>query len=56
MLQLGPRRLWDEVVAAYDWWHEVGEPGRERFCLTVLADTGEHQVWLDDSAKIVQVI
>lgn len=29
--QLGPRRLWDGVEAAYDWWHEHGEPGLDQF-------------------------
>jgi protein-L-isoaspartate O-methyltransferase len=25
--QWGPRRLWDQVEAAYDWWHDAGRPG-----------------------------
>ncbi|MCH6161891.1 methyltransferase domain-containing protein [Streptomyces marispadix] len=43
--QAGPRRLWDEVEAAYRWWREQGEPGYERFGLTVTQ--GEQHVWLD---------
>lgn len=29
--QLGPRKLWDEVEAAYDWWYKQGEPVLDRF-------------------------
>lgn len=47
--QRGPRRLWDEVEAAYRWWHEVGRPEHTRFGLTVTPDT--HMVWLDDPAN-----
>ncbi|WP_017593020.1 methyltransferase domain-containing protein [Nocardiopsis potens] len=45
--QSGPRRLWDEVEAAYRWWAGAGRPGIGRFGLTVGAD-GAHRVWLDD--------
>ncbi|SBT91587.1 protein-L-isoaspartate(D-aspartate) O-methyltransferase [Streptomyces sp. DI166] len=44
--QSGPRRLWDEVAAALDWWHTAGQPGFERFGLTVTED-GTQQAWLD---------
>ncbi|MDH6134497.1 protein-L-isoaspartate O-methyltransferase [Kitasatospora sp. MAA4] len=44
--QHGPRRLWDEVDAAYGWWVENGRPGPDRFGLTVATD-GSHRVWLD---------
>lgn len=44
--QYGPRRLWDELAAAYAWWCEAGSPPRTRFGITVRAD-GQH-VWLDD--------
>ncbi|WP_425264610.1 methyltransferase domain-containing protein [Streptomyces curacoi] len=37
--QSGPRRLWDEVAAALDWWQQAGEPGYDRFGLTVTADS-----------------
>lgn len=43
--QSGPRRLWDEVETAYDWWQAVGAPGIDRFGLTVDTD-GQHP-WLD---------
>ncbi len=44
--QAGPRRLWDEVEGAYEWWDRHGRPGPERFGLTVGAD-GRAAVWLD---------
>ncbi|MFE6778289.1 methyltransferase domain-containing protein [Streptomyces sp. NPDC057702] len=43
--QSGPRRLWDEVEAAYRWWEGAGGPGYERFGLTVSAQ-GQF-AWLD---------
>ncbi|MBB6172894.1 protein-L-isoaspartate(D-aspartate) O-methyltransferase [Nocardiopsis mwathae] len=43
--QAGPRRLWDEIQAAYQWWVATDRPGRERFGLTVTVDS--QQVWLD---------
>ncbi|SFF63276.1 Protein-L-isoaspartate(D-aspartate) O-methyltransferase (PCMT) [Actinacidiphila alni] len=46
--QGGPRRLWDEVEAAYHWWAERGRPGVGRFGLTVDGD-GQY-AWLDDPA------
>lgn len=36
--QHGPRRLWDEVVAAYAAWDRWGRPGAERLGLTVTPD------------------
>ncbi|MER7669426.1 methyltransferase domain-containing protein [Kitasatospora sp. NPDC096128] len=44
--QAGPRRLWDEVVAARRAWLEDGKPELTRFGLTVTAD-GDQHVWLD---------
>ncbi|MDA0566445.1 methyltransferase domain-containing protein [Streptomonospora sp. S1-112] len=44
--QGGPRRLWEEVEAAYRWWLAQGSPGVDRFGLTVHPD-GTHEVWLD---------
>lgn len=34
--QHGPRRLWDEIEAAYHWWRAAGEPaaGSWRFTVT----------------------
>ncbi|MER7766563.1 methyltransferase domain-containing protein [Kitasatospora sp. NPDC096140] len=43
--QSGPRRLWDEAAAAYQWWSGQGRPGHDRFGLTVNPD-GQY-VWLD---------
>lgn len=50
--QLGPRRLWDEVEAAYDWWYEHGKPGPARFGMTVT--TASQSVWLDEPGIIVR--
>ncbi|MGH3771873.1 MAG: methyltransferase domain-containing protein [Pseudonocardiaceae bacterium] len=33
--QLGPRRLWDEVEAAYAWWVQAGSPTAEQWRFTV---------------------
>jgi protein-L-isoaspartate(D-aspartate) O-methyltransferase len=38
VLQAGPRRLWDEVEAAYRWWVEAGCPGADRWRFTVAPD------------------
>ncbi|WP_327706187.1 protein-L-isoaspartate(D-aspartate) O-methyltransferase [Streptomyces decoyicus] len=46
--QFGPRRLWDDVEAAFRWWDGHGRPGHSRFGLTVTAE-GE-RVWLDEPA------
>lgn len=43
--QSGPRRLWDEVEAAYRWWDGHDRPGFERFGLTVTAEG--QRAWLD---------
>ncbi|MER7848826.1 methyltransferase domain-containing protein [Kitasatospora sp. NPDC096077] len=45
--QTGPRRLWDEVVAAHRTWLEDGRPELTRFGLTVTA-SGDQLVWLDE--------
>ncbi|MEU1631081.1 methyltransferase domain-containing protein [Streptomyces sp. NPDC020096] len=52
--QSGPRRLWDEVEAAWRWWDAAGQPGVGRFGLTVRAD-GAHEVWLDEPGGLVPV-
>lgn len=51
--QGGARRLWDEVEAAYYWWHEKGEPGLERFGLTL--DRDGTRAWLDNPGVSWQV-
>lgn len=43
--QCGPRRLWDEVEAAYAWWRDAGAPEHSRFGMTVTPD--DQMVWLD---------
>lgn len=45
VVQAGPRRLWEELDAAWRWWTGNGRPGPERFGLT--ADRADHQVWFD---------
>jgi protein-L-isoaspartate O-methyltransferase len=50
--QSGPRRLWDEVEAAYRWWVDVGRPGVERFGLDV-GPEGEY-AWLDSPVNPVR--
>lgn len=49
--QFGPRRLWDEVETAYRWWDDQGQPGLERYGVTVTPDT--QSVWLDEPANVV---
>jgi hypothetical protein len=44
-IQGGSRRLWDLLEAAHQHWSQLGEPGWERFGLTVTAD--RHWIWLD---------
>ncbi|MGW0824980.1 methyltransferase domain-containing protein [Streptomyces sp. NPDC002845] len=51
--QSGARKLWDEVVAALDWWRASGEPGYERFGLIVTADG--RRAWLDRSSESWEV-
>lgn len=51
--QYGPRRLWDEIEAAYRWWLQVGSPGPERFGLTVTPD-GRQTPWLDSAAGVLR--
>ena len=43
--QGGPRKLWAELEAAHRRWSRLGQPGWERFGLTVT--TQDHTVWLD---------
>jgi protein-L-isoaspartate O-methyltransferase len=50
--QLGPRRLWDEAVAAYDWWYDHDKPDPTRFGMTITTDT--QTVWLDNPGTVVR--
>ncbi|MGH3888390.1 MAG: protein-L-isoaspartate(D-aspartate) O-methyltransferase, partial [Pseudonocardiaceae bacterium] len=43
----GPRRLWANIEAATQFWHQLGEPGWSRFGLTVRSDD-KQVVWLDE--------
>nr|WP_202446771.1 methyltransferase domain-containing protein [Streptomyces sp. SID5468] len=52
--QSGPRRLWDEVEAAWRWWCAVGRPGVDGFGLTMRLDGG-HEVWLETGDRRVRV-
>jgi len=52
--QRGPRRLWDEVEAAFAWWRNAGEPKHSRFGMTVRPD--EQVLWLDDPANPVSAL
>jgi protein-L-isoaspartate(D-aspartate) O-methyltransferase len=51
--QHGPRYLWDEASAAYDWWVRAGQPRYDRFGLTVTA--AGQQFWLDSPRHPVPV-
>ncbi|WP_245700584.1 methyltransferase domain-containing protein [Streptomyces roseifaciens] len=50
--QSGPRRLWDEVEAAHEWWETEDRPGFGRFGLTVM-EGGRTAVWLDEPAHVL---
>lgn len=52
--QLGPRTLWDEAEAAYDWWHNQGEPHLDRFGFH--SRDGQQWIWLDEPANTVRVL
>jgi len=49
--QGGPRRLWDEVEAAYAWWQDAGRPEYTRFGLTV--DGAAQRLWIDEPGTVV---
>jgi hypothetical protein len=50
---VGPRRLWDELEAAYRWWTDAGRPEHTRFGVTVSRDG--QTFWLDSPDQIVDV-
>ncbi|WP_031190738.1 MULTISPECIES: methyltransferase domain-containing protein [Streptomyces] len=54
VVQSGPRKLWDETDAAYRWWQKQGQPGFDRFGLTV--DSGGEKVWLDSPDNPVAAV
>jgi protein-L-isoaspartate O-methyltransferase len=47
--QFGPRKLWDEIEAVYEWWAREGRPEYTRFGLSVTPEGT--RVWLDDPAN-----
>lgn len=49
--QVGGRPVWEEVVDAYSRWRAWGEPGRDRFGMTVTPEG--RQVWLDSPGRVV---
>ncbi|MBB4912988.1 methyltransferase domain-containing protein [Streptosporangium saharense] len=52
VFQGGPRNLWDEVEAAHRWWSEQGQPGYEKFGLTITGDARQ-ETWLGDPSTPV---
>ncbi|MGV9877907.1 methyltransferase domain-containing protein [Streptomyces sp. NPDC003006] len=44
--QAGPRRLWDELGAAWRWWDQQGRPGFEQFGMTTTG-AQNYTIWLD---------
>jgi protein-L-isoaspartate(D-aspartate) O-methyltransferase len=52
ILQLGPRRLWDEVVSAHDTWVSWGKPGITQLGLTVERD--RQSLWLEQPSQVVK--
>jgi protein-L-isoaspartate O-methyltransferase len=48
--QAGPRRLWEEITAAYDRWLGLGRPSVDRHGLTVDA-AGEHTPWVETAGR-----
>ncbi|OJF13884.1 hypothetical protein BG844_12775 [Couchioplanes caeruleus subsp. caeruleus] len=49
--QGGPRRLWDEIVSAHEWWQGQGSPVFTRFGVTV--DQDGRRLWLDEPGNVV---
>jgi hypothetical protein len=49
--QYGPRRLWGELEAAFDWWVRAGRPDSTRFGLTVTPEGQSY--WLDTPDQLI---
>jgi protein-L-isoaspartate(D-aspartate) O-methyltransferase len=49
--QIGDRAVWQEAVDAYFRWVSWGEPGRDRFGMTVTAEG--QRIWLDTPERVV---
>ncbi len=50
VVQGGARRLWTAIEEAHSAWCDLGQPGRDRFGLSVGRD-GRQRAWLDDPAS-----
>ncbi|MFC1413885.1 hypothetical protein ACEZCY_32525 [Streptacidiphilus sp. N1-12] len=50
-VQAGPRQLWDEVRAAFEWWQHMGSPRLKQFGLTVTADG--QSAWVGDPGNLI---
>ncbi|MEN8649292.1 methyltransferase domain-containing protein [Streptomyces sp. 21So2-11] len=50
----GPRRIWDEVEAAWLWWDVSGRPDFPRFGLTVTAEG--QTAWIDTPEHPVPIV
>lgn len=48
LLQSGPRKLYDEATAAYQWWVGTGRPTLDRWRFTV-TPPGQHIELITDS-------
>ncbi|WP_063780659.1 methyltransferase domain-containing protein [Nonomuraea sp. SBT364] len=49
--RFGDRDVWAEAVNAYFTWVSWGEPGHDRFGMTVTPE--EQRVWLDESTRVL---
>ncbi|MET9470293.1 methyltransferase domain-containing protein [Streptomyces sp. NPDC006544] len=49
--QHGPRRLWDTIESAYQWWEDQGRPTLSRFGLTLTRDGAAP--WVDEPGNMV---
>lgn len=50
--QVGDRSLWEELVDAYFRWVSWGEPGHERFGMTVSPEGGQ-SIWLGSPERVL---
>ncbi|MFD3948326.1 protein-L-isoaspartate O-methyltransferase [Streptomyces sp. NPDC058579] len=53
--QTGPRKLWDEIHAAFTQWERLGRPSVGRYGLTVWPD-GSSAPWVDSPATLVPAV
>ncbi|WP_233515369.1 methyltransferase domain-containing protein [Marinitenerispora sediminis] len=50
--QHGPRQLFAELAAAYEWWETAGRPSHDRFGLTATS-RDQQQIWLDQPENVI---